>query len=63
VKLPEIIKAKKKPLEMLTPAALGITPRARIKAVHFAPPAVRQKGIVVKDVNELVSQLAAKGLV
>jgi electron transfer flavoprotein beta subunit len=63
VKLPEIIKAKKKPLEMLTPAALGITPRARIKAVHFAPPAVRQKGIVVKDVKELVSQLASKGLV
>jgi len=63
VKLPDIIKAKKKPLETLTPAALGVTPRARIKAVHFAPPAVRQKGIVVKDVNELVSQLAAKGLV
>jgi len=63
VKLPEIIKAKKKPLETLTPAALGVSPRARIKAVHYAPPAVRQKGIVVKDVNELVSQLAAKGLV
>jgi electron transfer flavoprotein beta subunit len=63
VKLPEIIKAKKKPLEMLTPAALGITPRVRMKAVHFAPPVMRQKGIVVKDVNELVSQLAAKGLV
>ncbi|HMA10813.1 MAG TPA: electron transfer flavoprotein subunit beta/FixA family protein, partial [Steroidobacteraceae bacterium] len=41
VKLPEIIKAKKKPLESLTPAALGVTPRARIKAVHYAPPAVR----------------------
>jgi electron transfer flavoprotein beta subunit len=63
VKLPEIIKAKKKPLETLTPAALGISPRARIRAVHYAPPAVRQKGIVVKDVNELVSQLAAKGLI
>jgi len=63
VKLPDIIKAKKKPLETLTPAALGITPRARIKTVHYTPPTVRQKGIVVKDVNELVSQLAAKGLV
>ena len=63
VKLPDIIKAKKKPLETLTPAALGVTPRARIRAVHFAPPAVRQKGIVVKDVNELLSQLSAKGLV
>jgi len=63
VKLPDIIKAKKKPLETLAPAALGVTPRARIKAVHYAPPAVRQKGIVVKDVNELVSQLAAKGFI
>jgi electron transfer flavoprotein beta subunit len=63
VKLPEIIKAKKKPLEILTAAALGVTPRSRMKAVHFAPPAVRQKGIVVKDVNELVLQLAARGLI
>ena len=63
VKLPDIIKAKKKPLEIIAPSALGITPRARMKAVHYAPPAVRQKGIVVKDVNELVSQLAARGLI
>jgi hypothetical protein len=34
-----------------------------MKAVHYAPPAVRHKGILVKDVNELVSQLAAKGLI
>jgi electron transfer flavoprotein beta subunit len=63
VKLPEIIKAKKKPLEILSPATLGVTPRQRLRAVHFAPPAVRQKGIMVKDVNELVTQLAAKGLI
>jgi electron transfer flavoprotein beta subunit len=63
VKLPEIIKAKKKPLETLTPAALGVTPRQRVRAVHFAPPATRQKGVMVKDVNELVTALAARGLV
>jgi electron transfer flavoprotein beta subunit len=63
VKLPEIIKAKKKPLEMLTPAALGITPRQHLQATHYAPPATRQKGVLVKDVNELVAALAAKGLV
>jgi electron transfer flavoprotein beta subunit len=63
VKLPEIIKAKKKPLEILSAATLGVTPRQRLRAVHFAPPAVRQKGIMVKDVNELVTQLAAKGLI
>jgi electron transfer flavoprotein beta subunit len=63
VKLPEIIKAKKKPLEQLELAALGITPRPRLRAVHHAPPAVRQKGVMVKDVGELLAQLTAKGLV
>ena len=63
VKLPEIIKAKKKPLEMLSPAALGITPRIRLRALHYAPPSARVKGVMVKDVNELVAALAAKGLI
>ena len=63
VKLPEIIKAKKKPLEVLAPAALGITLRPQLRAVHYAPPTARQKGQMVKDVNELVAALAAKGLV
>jgi electron transfer flavoprotein beta subunit len=63
VKLPEIIKAKKKPLEMLSPAALGITPRTRLRTLHYAPPSARQKGVMVKDVNELVAALTAKGLI
>jgi electron transfer flavoprotein beta subunit len=63
VKLPDIIKAKKKPLDTLELAALGIVPRPRLKAVHFAPPPVRGKGVMVKDVGELVSALAAKGLI
>jgi electron transfer flavoprotein beta subunit len=63
VKLPEIIKAKKKPLEQLELAALGITPRPRLTAVHYAAPAARQKGVMVKDVNELLAALSAKGLV
>ncbi len=62
VKLPDIIKAKKKPLDTLEPAALGVTPRARFTVLNFAPPAVRQKGVRVKDVPELVAALAAKGL-
>ena len=62
VKLPEIIKAKKKPLEILEAAALGVTPRQRLQAAHYAPPGTRQRGTMVKDVNELVAQLAAKGL-
>lgn len=63
VKLPEIIKAKKKPLESIEPAALGITPRPPLKAVHYAPPAVRQKGVMVKDAGELLAALTARGLV
>jgi electron transfer flavoprotein beta subunit len=63
VKLPDIIKAKKKPLETLDLAALGITPRSQLQSVHFAPPPVRGKGVMVKDVNELVATLAAKGLI
>jgi electron transfer flavoprotein beta subunit len=63
VKLPDIIKAKKKPLDTLELAALDIVPRPQLKAVHFAPPPVRGKGVMVKDVSELVSALASKGLI
>jgi electron transfer flavoprotein beta subunit len=63
VKLPDIIKAKKKPLDTLELAALGISPRQRLKSVHYAPPAVRAKGVMVQDVAELVSALAARGLI
>jgi electron transfer flavoprotein beta subunit len=62
VKLPEIMKAKKKPLETLTLAALGIEVRQRLKAVRFEPPAQRQKGIKVKDAAELVELLKKKGV-
>jgi len=63
VKLPDIIKAKKKPLDTIELGALGVTPRQRVRPVHFAPPPVRGKGVMVKDVGELVSALAAKGLI
>ena len=62
VKLPEIMKAKKKPLETLTLAALGVEARQRLKGVRFEPPPQRQKGIKVKDAAELVAALKKKGL-
>ncbi|HKT74888.1 MAG TPA: electron transfer flavoprotein subunit beta/FixA family protein [Steroidobacteraceae bacterium] len=62
VKLPDIMKAKKKPLEVLNLAGLGVEPRQRIKLVKFDPPAQRQKGIRVKDASELVEALKKKGL-
>ncbi len=63
VKLPDIMKAKKKPLETLSFADLGITPRQQVKATRYEPPAARQKGVRVKDVQELVSALKQRGLV
>ncbi len=63
VKLPEIMKAKKKPLETLTLAALGVEPKQRLKLVRFEPPPQRQKGVRVKDAAELVEMLKKKGLV
>ncbi len=45
MKLPDIMKAKKKPLETLTLAALGVAPRQQLKLVRFEPPPQRQKGI------------------
>jgi electron transfer flavoprotein beta subunit len=63
VKLPEIMKAKKKPLATLTLASLGVEMRQRVKAAKYEPPAQRQKGIVVKSAQELVDALRKKGLV
>jgi len=63
VKLPDIMKAKKKPLDTLTLDALGVQPRQRLKAVRFEPPAQRQKGVMVKDAAELVAALKKRGVV
>jgi electron transfer flavoprotein beta subunit len=63
VKLPDIMKAKKKPLETIAVAALGVTPRQRVKPVKYEPPPQRQKGVMVKTPQELVEALKKKGLV
>jgi electron transfer flavoprotein beta subunit len=63
VKLPDIMKAKKKPLETLTLSALGVEQKQRLKQVKFEPPPQRQKGVRVKDAAELVEALRKKGLV
>jgi len=62
VKLPDIMKAKKKPLETLGLEALGVPQRAQLKVVRFEPPPQRQKGVRVKDAAELVETLKKKGL-
>jgi electron transfer flavoprotein beta subunit len=62
VKLPDIMKAKKKPLEALTLESLGVEARQRIKAVRYEPPPQRQKGIMVKDAAALVTALKQRGV-
>ena len=63
VKLPDIMKAKKKPLEEIALADLDIERAPEVKSTAFEPPAVREKGIMVADVPALVDALKAKGLV
>lgn len=63
VKLPDIMKAKKKPLATLALASLGVDTTAQFKTTRYEPPASRQKGVMVKDVAELVAALKHKGLV
>jgi electron transfer flavoprotein beta subunit len=63
VKLPDIMKAKKKPLDVTSLDALGVSAAALLKTVKTEPPAQRQKGVMVKDVGELVEVLKKKGLI
>ncbi len=63
VKLPDIMKAKRKPLDVKTVDELGVDLPSPITAVAFAPPEARQKGIMVEDVAGLVGALKEKGLV
>ena len=57
VKLPNIMAAKKKPLEKLIPADLVADISPRLKTVKFAEPKARQAGIKVASVAELVEKL------
>jgi electron transfer flavoprotein beta subunit len=63
VKLPDIMKAKKKPLEQLVFSDLGIEPGPAIKVLAVEPPAERARGVMVSDVARLVAALKEKGLV
>jgi electron transfer flavoprotein beta subunit len=57
VTLPNIMKAKKKPLETLTPEQLGVDVTPRLKTLTVSEPPKRQAGIKVPDVATLVSYL------
>ena len=63
VKLPDIMKAKKKPLDEVALADLGIEAGPAINELSYAPPEDRQRGVIVDDVAGLISALKDKGLV
>jgi len=62
VKLPDIMKAKKKPLDQVAIADLGIDHGPVINEVAFEPPAERARGVMVDDVSGLIAALKEKGL-
>ena len=57
VTLPNIMKAKKKPLEVLKPDALGVDVAPRLKTLKVEEPPKRGSGVKVADVKELVAKL------
>jgi electron transfer flavoprotein beta subunit len=55
--LPNIMKAKKKPIEEKTPDAYGVDVTPRLEIIKTVEPASRKAGVVVKSVAELVDKL------
>ena len=57
VKLPNIMAAKKKPLDKTSPADLGVDVTPRLKTLKVAEPAKRSAGVKVANAAELVAKL------
>src|SRR5579872_5293422 len=55
--LPNIMKAKKKPIEAVTPDALGVDPAPRLKTLKVSEPPKRSAGVKVPDVAALIDKL------
>ena len=51
------MKAKKKPIDITTPADLGVDVAPRITTLKVTPPAERQAGVIVESVEELFDKL------
>ena len=64
VKLPDIMKAKKKPLDVTTLSDLGVDAAAGggIRTLKFEAPAARSRGVMVKTVPELIAALKQRGV-
>ena len=59
--LPNIMKAKKKPIEELTAEALGVATAPRLAVVKVSEPPPRQAGVRVASITELVAKLRQAG--
>jgi len=55
--LPNIMKAKKKPIDAKTPGDFGVDTASRLKTIKVTEPPARKGGIIVESVEELVSKL------
>ncbi|HET6632944.1 MAG TPA: electron transfer flavoprotein subunit beta/FixA family protein [Rhodanobacteraceae bacterium] len=62
IKLPDIMKAKSKPIDSMELADLGVEGGAPIRATSYAAPPKRSRGTMVENVGELVDALKQKGL-
>jgi len=60
--LPNIMKAKRKPIDMKTPADYGADMDTRLTVLKVEEPAKREAGIIVESVEDLVSKLKEKGV-
>ena len=63
VTLPNIMKAKKKPMETIKPADLGVDTTPRLKTLKVSEPAQRSAGVKVPDVATLVTKLKTEAKV
>ena len=61
--LPNIMKAKKKPIDQIAPADLGVDPTPRLQILQVEEPAGRQAGEMVEDVATLVEKLRSEAKV
>lgn len=59
--LPNIMKAKKKPLEMLTPSDLGVDVKTRLEVLKVTEPPKREEGVKVENIDEMIGKLKELG--
>ena len=62
VKLPDIMKARKKPIETVLIESLGVDLTPRLRVLHYEAPPARTKGTMVRDVDALLVALRDRGL-